>query len=1443
MTMPAHRILVPLVRKPPVPVESPLAHDSGVAEWKAGKQFPGSVVLPPATDPSVTQKANFFERFASPRQVAKRVFENPVVQVPYGLGKGLVDLGRNIIAGPNRKIEINEPPESLSGAFAYGIANPRGRSIEELAAEPDWQKIITAASFGYPGIGPGLAETRQAIGGIPTVGPAFTQASLRVGEAVQGVGRDVLGTQPPTLETAARRFKAPSVAFNAPKGSPEAQQAIYEQGILLQEREAALRAHPAYEWEKKLIRQVGKDRGEPITDTGAASYERGGGFDNLAKTLGYEEGNVTTIGTKPRVGLSASERLKWDLRQIFEEKQNLADDKRLFAEMKREQTGRPIERAQASMPKPQEVPLQTQTGGVMQAGFGIGEKPAQGGLFENVSSAPNTAMPLIDAEAQAARDAVRAQEAAGQTRFRTFADIQSDLRQVHMEQGARRQRSVSAPITAEDRQLIERERALQSEWRRATAGMNTSQLANAQFSKEAANAPTPPLQAPVPAQAGRAVAQQPIPVQQRVAEPPLATPTGQPASTSARVATVPGGKPPVTAPDIGDIPRASPLDRQADIGNLIGPEPVGPGGRSPRGPLDAQGRLGEPPGGKPPVGVGGGMPPRPPVEPPRPNPPLPGMERPPLGNNIIGLREITPGLTKGEERENIALGAGRKVRLPFHLNNEYGTAAVREKNRVASVINSQATQLAHRQAVAIRQAFKLEDDLFVPSLEGRVSRVKGAPSIQDIADFYPQYETYLTAAQKKALEPIWESHDAYKDLLNKVGVGIGSRESTQIGGGRYIARVAKGLLKDEEISGVPTKGLFASERKGFEQEIRFETAAAGRVAGIKYAGIEDTLRFHYRQAGQRATEQHLANYLSTVVDPTNWPISVPKPGEGALGRKWVDLPVLADISFPEAVANSINKVLVSEGATVGKGREVFEAVRILNNGYRGVRATLDNSYAGIQALLASYSHPLAAARALRLNFNAWRDPNVLARSHEMFDARAAKTGRLTVSQWVSEGELHQGAISGEFIAPGLQNLPVFKQAQRAFSFHGDGLRPDLADVLLEQEMSGYSIFGIGNIGKGRTLAEVRASGDIAEIGRIVNNMTGVAKSRFGGEVGDVLLFAPRFFQARLETVAKGLAGLRPGASLEQKIARRSLLKMMVIGTSMTVALNALNGEDTDVRPIVNGRKNNNFMRVRALGRDWSLFGTWDSLLGILIAAGHGDAEGALRAQGSGLVTTTWDLISGEDFVGRSTVSAADKVKYVLRQMLPFSGPDVAQGAETVLTGKPTDIAAGAVTVAGSLLGGKSSKLSPTEVIDRSVAKETGRKDTPVADLLEQYHAIKPALSSKLQAAWERDQKRDATWTRGLTPREVEQVKAAERKQNSEQDALRRKHPSLDVYFVEKYNAVPLTKQGFAHRSALQSGTVDAAPLRPLQSSPTAPSGSGVEDWRRNGQLQTAGAGK
>lgn len=150
--------------------------------------------------------------------------------------------------------------------------------------------------------------------------------------------------------------------------------------------------------------------------------------------------------------------------------------------------------------------------------------------------------------------------------------------------------------------------------------------------------------------------------------------------------------------------------------------------------------------------------------------------------------------------------------------------------------------------------------------------------------------------------------------------------------------------------------------------------------------------------------------------------------------------------------------------------------------------------------------------------------------------------------------------------------------------------------------------------KGRTLQQLIDSGDVDHIAAGANGMTGWAPGKAFGSMGELLLFAPRFLQNRIDTVVRdsagtgrGLAnvatgGAVRGVSIEQRVARRSLLKMIGTGVVLTVAANRLLGVETDWDLLKDGKPNPNFLRIRAFERDWSMFGTWGGLLRATIYA-------------------------------------------------------------------------------------------------------------------------------------------------------------------------------------------------------------------------------------------------
>ena len=159
------------------------------------------------------------------------------------------------------------------------------------------------------------------------------------------------------------------------------------------------------------------------------------------------------------------------------------------------------------------------------------------------------------------------------------------------------------------------------------------------------------------------------------------------------------------------------------------------------------------------------------------------------------------------------------------------------------------------------------------------------------------------------------------------------------------------------------------------------------------------------------------------------------------------------------------------------------------------------------------------------------------------------------------------------------------------------------------------------LAEGRTLDEIKGTDLGREIGDAVNSATGHGSKKFGGNVGDFLFFAPRFFQARLENMGRAVKGtvkdpisavadIVPGGgrarrammgdhpkfaetSIQERIARRSMLRMISQGTLLTAGINYALGNETDYRGVVIDKQgrwnyNSNFMRIRFKGRDYSI---------------------------------------------------------------------------------------------------------------------------------------------------------------------------------------------------------------------------------------------------------------
>lgn len=383
---------------------------------------------------------------------------------------------------------------------------------------------------------------------------------------------------------------------------------------------------------------------------------------------------------------------------------------------------------------------------------------------------------------------------------------------------------------------------------------------------------------------------------------------------------------------------------------------------------------------------------------------------------------------------------------------------------------------------------------------------------------------------------------------------------------------------------------------------------------------------------------------------------------------------------------------------------IVPTLRAINSMIRMVNTGVDVGYMGIQGSIAAFSNPRKFKQAATVSMRALRNPEARAAFIHDFDATRAAQGRPTSAWWGQNG-LSLEDVAGEFthvvtegtglgrIGRAVENAPIVRQTTRAFGAFGDALRLSLADGMYEEARLA-----------GRTIGQR----ELASITKTANRMTGVTEKSFFGPGGDLINFAPRFFQARIESIAQ-LASRDP---FERKLARQMLGRYVAVGTTMTVMANAAQGRATDFRPAITvdgkTRKNPNFMRIRAGGRDFTLFGVYDGLMGMAISAATGDLEGAARTFVSAPVAkTAWDLLAGETLTGTPTKSneagapfggylSGETGQYLASIPAPFTGREGKAAIGQALSG---DIGAAVASGITGATGIKGSLLTPTEKLD------------------------------------------------------------------------------------------------------------------------------------------------
>jgi len=243
-----------------------------------------------------------------------------------------------------------------------------------------------------------------------------------------------------------------------------------------------------------------------------------------------------------------------------------------------------------------------------------------------------------------------------------------------------------------------------------------------------------------------------------------------------------------------------------------------------------------------------------------------------------------------------------------------------------------------------------------------------------------------------------------------------------------------------------------------------------------------------------------------------------------------------------------------------------------------------------------------------------------------------------------------------------QVAQLFERFNLAFGTFGDALRLDWANKLLREE-----------IGKGKTIQDLWAinpatgRSQMQEMASIANKLTGWSERRFGGDLGDLLLFAPRYFQSRLESYGQAIEGIGRYAGrpfgVEQTIqgreAARTIVQTLGMAAFLTEMINYTTGHETDRRPWIDGRPNSNFYTIRYGDQDFSLFGPSIGFFQAIANVATGHPERAMRSLGSGSSRIIWDNFwSGYTFTGDEALLTRDEEgnrRFAPDRLLPYIG--------------------------------------------------------------------------------------------------------------------------------------------------------------------------------------------
>jgi hypothetical protein len=602
------------------------------------------------------------------------------------------------------------------------------------------------------------------------------------------------------------------------------------------------------------------------------------------------------------------------------------------------------------------------------------------------------------------------------------------------------------------------------------------------------------------------------------------------------------------------------------------------------------------------------------------------------------------------------------------------------------------------------------------------------PTIQDVAARMDTYRQHLTDEQLKfmdSLRDIFENGTSWSPTegvtVEMPGWNAILREGRENWSEHYARPdiepggffLTRGLTKyaGEEASDLSIsfrlKNAVNFNRKTISENPSHAPSMSGAIAaGHRYDPFDQAMVRHIGQVGDRLADLNIIGATKMAQSQLT--------ATGRIGTRITRKIEGSDLTlYDDEVAVAFNRLYERKSFSIPVLREI-------NQIYRGLKATADFSALGIHGAFAAFRKPTAWARAAKVSIGVFTKPGraSLDFADELLitkDVAAKAEGLFGSDVWASIG-LRIGGAATEYQIPGMARLAqsssmaarlpadVLDRFNRSFGAFGDNLRLEWANDLLRAELR-----------KGRTLDEIWRSGDAGDMASIANKLTGWSDTRFGGDIGDIFLFAPRYFQSRLETYVQALAGIRglrvPTAealgrigetrvtmrgirspvlesigrkqTVQGREAAHTIMRMVGYGVALTEILNHVAGHETDRRPWVDGRPNPNFYTIRIGGQDFSLFGPSIGFFQAVASTVTGNPHRALRSLGSGSLRLAWDNFGGYTFIGEEALITRDEEG---APRFTDAGRAMGYFMELTLPIAPTQVAGQLGVIAGQIPG-------------------------------------------------------------------------------------------------------------------------------------------------------------